>query len=329
MAPRFDRAFNGGHTYADEGTYTITVSVTDVGSSQSVGVDQVEVTVKNVAPTISLGGAVVTPEGSQYTLFLSTYDPGTDTIASYSIDWGDGSSETILAADFPANGQFQHLYPDGSDTVDITVSVTDEDGTYQNSRTINISNIAPDIALSGDATVDEGANYTLTLGSITDPGIDTVDTYIIRWGDGTSESIAAVDLPANGEVTHVYTDGPGSPIIVVDLVDEDGTHLNAGSLNLTVNNVAPTLDISGADVVDEGSTYTLTLSDIVDPGDDIHTITVDWGDGTAAETIAVGTTSVDHIFADGTSTPTISVTVADDDGASSTNTGHQCHSCRR
>ena len=35
-------------------------------------------------------------------------------------------------------------------------------------------NVAPSIAISGDANVNEGSAYSLTLGAVTDPGTDTV-----------------------------------------------------------------------------------------------------------------------------------------------------------
>ena len=52
-------------------------------------------------------------------------------------------------------------------------------------------------------------------------------------------------------------------------------------LTVSVTNVAPTVEISGADSVNEGSTYSLTLKPPTDPGTDTLTsYTVHWGDGT-------------------------------------------------
>ena len=49
---------------------------------------------------------------------------------------------------------------------------------------------------------------------------------------------------------------------------------------MTVDNVAPTIALSGNSNVDEGSTYTLTLGAITDPGTDTVTeYIVDWDDG--------------------------------------------------
>src|SRR5262249_7348119 len=76
----------------------------------------------------------------------------------------------------------------------------------------------------------EGATYTLTLGKVSDPGADTVSQYIVHWGDGNSNTYTS-----GGAQTHTYT-GLGSRAITVDLVDEDGTHLNrANALSVQVD----------------------------------------------------------------------------------------------
>ncbi|HRN83081.1 PKD domain-containing protein, partial [Nitrosomonas europaea] len=72
-------------------------------------------------------------------------------------------------------------------------------------------------------------NYTLNLGAITDPGDDTVTSYIVNWGDNSSD---VYDVA--GEVTHTFA-VEGNYTISVNLVDEDGTHADAGSLDISVN----------------------------------------------------------------------------------------------
>src|SRR5439155_4058184 len=97
------------------------------------------------------------------------------------------------------------------------------------------------IAISGNASVNEGSPYSLTLGAVTDPGTDTVSSYIVHWGDGQSDSYAS-----NGAKSHTYADGASDHSITVDLVDEDGTlAYRANALTVHVNNVAPSIAISG------------------------------------------------------------------------------------
>ena len=81
-------------------------------------------------------------------------------------------------------------------------------------------------------------------------------------------------------VTHTYADGTRNYTISATATDEDGTFNAGNTVAVTVNNVAPTLAISGATSVNEGSLYTLNLSS-TDPGaDTISQWTINWGDGT-------------------------------------------------
>ncbi|MEF8755424.1 MAG: cadherin-like domain-containing protein [Accumulibacter sp.] len=299
---------NVSHTYADgaaSGTpRTIVMQVLDEDGPHNAG--SKAVTVNNVAPTIALGGGASVDEGATYTLTLGAVsDPGVDSVTSYVVHWGDGTSDTYGAA-----GDVTHVYADGLSSPTITVDLVDEDGTYINagSKAVTVNNVAPTIALGGGASVDEGATYTLTLGAVSDPGVDSVTSYVVHWGDGTSDTYGAA-----GDVTHVYADGLSSPTITVDLVDEDGTHINAGSKAVTVNNVAPTIALGGGASVDEGATYTLTLGAVSDPGSDsVTSYVVHWGDGTSDTYGAAG--DVTHVYADGLSSPTITVDLVDEDG---------------
>ena len=76
------------------------------------------------------------------------------------------------------------------------------------------------VSLSGPATVDEGDDYVLTIDTPVTSGLD----FIIDWGDGQTETIPVADLPANGEVTHVYADGVSSASLQVDVIDGSGTN---------------------------------------------------------------------------------------------------------
>ena len=179
---------------------------------------------------------------------------------------------------------------------------------------VTVNNVPPTIALSGAANGDEGAVYTLNLGPVTDPGDDTVSQYIVHWGDNTSDVYDSA-----GEVTHAYPDGPESYVINVDLVDEDGTHTDAGSLTVDVENVAPTVALAGPSAVDEQDTRIYSFSSS-DPGDDTFTLV---GKSCGVNGIlsnvtfdtSAGAGSFECTFPDGFAISTVSVEVADSDGA--------------
>ena len=90
------------------------------------------------------------------------------------------------------------------------------------------------------------------------------------------------------------------------------------STSVVVKNVAPTMTISGAETVDEGSVYTLTLGPVVDPGaDTVSQYVIHWGDS-ADQTIPApalpANRQVTHTYADGPTSPTITVDLTDEDG---------------
>jgi uncharacterized delta-60 repeat protein len=293
------------HTYAD-GANSYTVNATATDEDGTFASNSIVVAVDNVAPTLAISGSASVDEGSVYTLSLSSSDPGDDTIASWTIDWGDAIE---IVAGSPAS--VTHTYADGANSYTISATATDEDGTYSsNSVSLAVANVAPTLVISGSANADEGAVYTLGLSS-TDPGDDTIASWTIDWGDGI-EIVAG--NPAS--VTHNYADGPNSYTVSATATDEDGTFAS-NSIFVAVDNVAPTLVISGSASVDEGGLYTLGLSSS-DPGDDtITSWTIDWGD--SIEVVAGNPSSATHTYADGTANYTISATATDEDGTFNSN----------
>ena len=83
-----------------------------------------------------------------------------------------------------------------------------------------------------------------------------------------------------------------------------------------INNVAPTISLSGNATVDEGSPYTLNLGFVIDPGQDtITSYRINWGDGVIDTfTGNPANTTATHTFVDGTTLRTNNVTVTDEDG---------------
>ncbi|MCY2954850.1 MAG: PKD domain-containing protein [Planctomycetota bacterium] len=107
----------------DNGDYLVTLRVTDATGLTGSATATVRVT--NVAPTLSVTGSPLAKEGASYELKLSATDPGADTISSWTINWGDGTKETLEAPISSAT----HTYT-SSGTHGIFVAATDEDGTY-------------------------------------------------------------------------------------------------------------------------------------------------------------------------------------------------------
>jgi glutamine cyclotransferase len=306
------------HTYADGTTTpTITVDVLD-DDGLHLNAGSFSLTVNNVAPTLSLGGPSEVDEGSLYTLTLgNVVDPGSDTISAYLIDWNDGTNpQNIPVASLPASRKVTHTFANGPATPTIRVDLFDEDGNPHvgaGSHSLTVNDVAPTISLSGAESVNEGSLYTLTLGDVIDPGTsDAVTSYVVSWGDGNSDTFNTSSLAV---ATHTYADGPASHAITVDLVDNDGTHTVPVDIEVSVENVAPTVSISGNAVILEGDLYTLDLDPVVDPGNDtIQGYIVDWGDGKSSTFNTPSLSQATHIYTSGPSAPTITVDLVDEDG---------------
>ena len=234
-------SFNIVRDFGDQtGVFSVIVTVMDGGTE--VDTDRFSVTVKKLPPELTINGIASIEEGSSYILSVTGNDPsGDNDLLSYSINWGDGSSiQTLTAAELAAlAGNVEHIFPDDEsgliNTTSHAISVTVNNGERSITQTkdLTVIDVAPLIALSGAPSVNEGVTYTLNLGAITDPGIDTVTSYVVNWGDGSSDSYSAA-----GDVLHTYA-ADGNYTISADLIDEDGVHVNAGSLAVLVNDVIP------------------------------------------------------------------------------------------
>jgi PKD repeat protein len=299
-------SFDGAHIYADNGTYTVTVSLTNQEGQAAVG--QFEVSVSNVAPTLSVVPNQVTTEGALLSItdIGKFTDPGFDNPLnvggevsekfSYAIDWGDGTPQqsgpgTIDVAGGPGTltqGSFNgsHTYADNG-VYTVTVTINDDDGgmavqTFE----VTVANVAPTLVVPPNQVINEGALLSLTnIGQITDPGFDNPlnvggevtekFTYSIDWGDGTAGNSGPVTIDVPG--------GPGSPTkgsfdgshiyadngvytVTVTVNDDDGGSV-VQTFDVVVNNVAPVLTVPPDQVVNEGAVLSITnIGQFTDPG---------------------------------------------------------------
>ncbi|HEU4561366.1 MAG TPA: DNA/RNA non-specific endonuclease, partial [Longimicrobium sp.] len=141
------------HTWADNGTYVVTLTVTDpAGADATV---TTSVTVFNVAPTVSaFAGGTVLPQQA-YTSGGTFADPGADSWTA-TVDYGDGAGAQPLALSGNAFS-LSHVYT-APGTYTVTVTVSDDDGaTSTKTATVTVLTAQQGIA-NLQAQVNAAAN---------------------------------------------------------------------------------------------------------------------------------------------------------------------------
>lgn len=141
------------HVYADNGIYTVTLTVTDSqGASDS---DSVVMTVVNVAPVVNVPDTLQVFETGTINVSASFTDPGADSWVG-SVDYGDGSINEDLVF-IGKNFDLHHTYElPGIYTV--TVTVVDDDGGVG----VGVFEVA-----TYSVSVPEGSDVSVTLGGVT------------------------------------------------------------------------------------------------------------------------------------------------------------------
>jgi hypothetical protein len=292
------------------------VITADDGNDDGVTTVSFQLTVNNVPPTLTIGGAESVDEGREYTLSLSSSDPGQDTITGWSITWGDGAVQSVSGN--PSS--VTHTYADGPNTYTISASATDEDGTFNSDGiTVAVNNVAPTATFGNDGPVDEGSSFTLSLTDPYDPS--SVDTeagfeYAFDCGSGYG------DFSASDSVSCPTTDN-GVVHVKGKISDKDGG-VSEYEADVTVNNVPPTITsiTCPVNVVAVNTPVSMSAT-FTDPGTaDTHTATWVWGEGlTTAGTVAQGSgsgsVSDSHTYT-AAGIYTVTLTVTDDDCDSDT-----------
>jgi PKD repeat protein len=326
------------HPYADEGSFNVTVTVTDrngASDSKTFSVTVADADVLSadpMQPTLSAQA-----EGTAFTgLSLATFDdsytgaPAGDFTAR--IDWGDGSplDTTTGVVSGSTGGPFtvrgNHRYTEeGSYTITVTLA---EDGSGTASFTITRSNalLVNDQQLTNLATaamptgkLEGSAIGALTgIASFSDPGgAEPVSDYTatINWGDGTSAAGTVVSTGGN----HFRVDAPdhtyaeeGTYTVNVTLRHDALSAVTTPSHSITIAD-PPVVATGLAASAVEGSAFTGALASFTDPGgaesgSGHYTVaSIDWGDGSLLDTTSgaisgpadgVFTTSGTHTYAE-------------------------------
>jgi PKD repeat protein len=173
--------------YAQDGTDTATLTVTDSAGSAATSV--AHVVVQNRAPNVRPVADVTVPQGTAYDLTASFADPGVLDAHTATIYWGDGSSSAGVVREQNGSGTVtgSHVYRNNQ-TYTVTVTVSDDySPPAQGSAAFHVVSalVPPTVTISGPAALDEGSTYTLNLAA-RGPTPPAINSWTINWGDGTA-----------------------------------------------------------------------------------------------------------------------------------------------
>ncbi|MCP5368369.1 MAG: tandem-95 repeat protein, partial [Hyphomicrobiales bacterium] len=217
-----DLNYHGGDTF--------TYRLLDGGQASTVATVTLTVTAVNDDPTLDAVDDVTVDEGSEVTVNLVAHDvdlldDGSTEVLTYSLVAGPAG-----AAVDPDSGAFTWTADDGPASHEVTVRVTDGGGlTAERTFTIDVTDVAPSVGVSGATETHVDAAYVLSL-SYGDPGADPVQSWTIDWGDGTVEQVGAV-----AEASHVYT--AAGPVTIRAAVDNGDGTFDAPALAVSVQPV--------------------------------------------------------------------------------------------
>jgi PKD repeat protein len=254
-----------GHAYADDGVYTVIVTVTD--DSDLSGSDTFIATVNNVAPVANGLTLSASLEGGAQTFSFSATDAGSADTLSFTILTSPTEGAVTNNADgtftFDPESDFEDLRAGGTRAVSFTYRATDDDGANGEPATvtINVAGVganpeAPTVNAGADRTANEGQALSLTA-TFTDPDAGDTHTATIDWGDGTSTAGTVAAGQVGG--SHAYADN-GAYTVIVTVTDDTGL-FGTDSVIATVNNVAPVAqNLTYSGPVEHGPPQTFAFS---------------------------------------------------------------------
>jgi hypothetical protein len=310
----------------DNGTYAVSLVVTDKDGGSSLAVAQVNVL--NAPPSATITGLPSTPvEGAPITLGSSVSDPSpVDTAAGFSYAWSVMKNGVPYASGTPANGASFTFTPDDNGTYAVSLVVTDKDGGSSIAvAQISVANAPPSATITGvPSAALEGASITLGS-SVSDPSpVDTAAGFTYAWQVSRNGTVVSTGT----DDSIVFTPEEGSYQVSLAATDKDGG-TSVVTQAFTVSD--PEVVVTGGYVVTAtvgSNSGPQTVATFTDPGGAEaiadYAATVTWGDGSSSPgTITLGDgaflVTASHTYATA-GVYTVGVTVAHDQAPAATAT---------
>ncbi len=171
-----------------------------------------------------------------------------DSSGAWSMTFPGPSVGTITQDEVNLTWTWMYTTTDGLDEsqmVDLVGQFNEGGVVITHTFPLTVVNVIPTLPVTGTDQVASGATYNLELGSVIDPGNDTVTACTIDWGTGIG-SICPAD-PTGYLASNTYGTSYANPTIIVYLTDEDGTHV-AATKTITVTGITTNLAVDNSSV---------------------------------------------------------------------------------
>jgi PKD repeat protein len=185
------------HSYDDNGTYTVTLTITDDEGLSDI--DSQDVTVLNRPPVVSLTESASTVFTSEVIYFNASESYDLDgVIVTYFWDFGDGTNATGVTVD--------HAY-EYNGTYTITLTATDDDGVSASKSADKTVLNRPDIAVTNVASFKTivGQGYSLKINvNVTNEGDFTETFNVTVYANTTVAATQIVTLSSRNSRTITF-----------------------------------------------------------------------------------------------------------------------------
>jgi PKD repeat protein len=290
------------HTFTTDGTYTVTLTVTDNGGLTASTTRVVTAGAVNVPPVAVAGSSTSSGTAPLSVTFSSLGSSDADgSIVGYLWDFGDGSPTTTAAAPthtFTTPGIYTAV-----------LTVTDDDGAVgSDSVTVAVGANQPPVALASADVTTGKAPLVVAFSSAGSTDLDgTITSYSWNFGDGSPTSAAA-------NPSHTFA-APGSYTATLTVTDNLGaTDDHTVAIEATPN-LAP-VAVAGSDVTAGTAPLIVNFDGTASSDADGTIVSYLWNFGGSNSSSSA---TPQYTFPVAGSYP-VSLTVTDDNGATNTAT---------
>lgn len=289
------------HRFNAPGTYIVTLTVTDDDGASDTMTQAVQVGNANQSPAAALSATPTNPLVNAWVQLDATASTDADgTIASYSWNFGDGSTGTgnVVWHRFTASG-----------TYIVSLTVTDDDGATDSASLavqVGPSNQSPVAGFTFAPTAPQINAWVQFDGTSSSDQDGSIANYAWDFGDGTTDS--------GSLIWHRFSNA-GAFVVTLTVTDNDGaTAVTTQTIQVGTVNAAPSASFSilpAAPAIGEWVRFDGSGS--ADSDGSVVSYQWSFGDGTPSVTGPI----VYHQFASAGSY-LVTLTVTDDDGATDT-----------